>query len=291
MRLGIVTCSKCRQLIAALLPLLDQHGIVGVPVVWNYPEIDWNSFDALLVRSIWDYHLHPNQFRQWLNTVESLQLPCWNSVSVLRWNHHKFYLRDLASRGIPVVPTLFFEQGATDAMNQVRRLQWKHLVVKPAVSASGYRTHAFNADDSDAARILAEATAFGDFLVQPFLPDILHSGEVSIIFFNHHYSHAVLKRPGTGEFRVQAEYGGNQLPYQPDEAVIAQAQQVLDQSGHELLYARVDGIVTGNQFQLMELELIEPDLFLGAREGSEKLFVEAIVTRVGFRGEGSGVRG
>lgn len=284
MRLGIVTCSKCRQLIPAeqaLLPLLDRHGIVGVPVVWNYPEIDWRSFDALLVRSIWDYHLHPEHFRQWLDTLEALQLPGWNSVSVLRWNHHKFYLRDLASRGIPVVPSLFFEQHASDAMSQVKRLQWKHIVVKPAVSASGYRTQAFNADDSEAAKILADAAAFGDFLVQPFLPDILHSGEVSLIFFNHRFSHAVLKRPGTGEFRVQAEHGGNHFPYFPDEAVVAQAQQVLDKSGHDLLYARVDGVVRGGEFQLMELELIEPDLFLEAREGSGEQFVEAIVRRVG----------
>jgi len=283
MRLAIVTCSKCRNLIESerpLLSLLLRYGIDAKPVVWNDPGVDWHSFDALLIRSIWDYHLSPSAFHQWLHTIESLSLSVWNPVSVLRWNSHKFYLKDLARQGIAIAPTLFVEQGSLDGLTLARNHGWKDVVIKPAVSASGYRTHACSLGSSEAEARIADASSHGDFLIQPFLETIRDAGEVSLVFFDHHFSHAVLKRPKHGDFRVQEEYGGRQVPFTPARSVIETAQNILDHAGDAVLYARVDGILENNLFVLMELELIEPDLFLGLHPGADEVFAERLAERL-----------
>lgn len=287
MRLGIVTCTKCRHLIAseqALLPLLAHKSIQGIPVVWNDPQIDWKAFDALLVRSIWDYHLYPAEFQKWLSDIERLEVPIWNPVHALRWNHHKFYLRELQHLGVPIVPTLFLHQGQGDAKHKAQLLGWRAVVVKPAISASGYRTKVVDLTSPGAENILLETSQFGDHLVQPFMPEIQQSGEVSLIFFDHKFSHAVLKRPRPGEFRVQAEYGGHEVPFAAEPGLVEQARRVLESSGFKLLYARVDGVVVGGEFRLMELELIEPDLFLETWEGSGTTLVNSLVEKLNQHG-------
>lgn len=281
MRLGIVTCEKCPTGIPSekpLLPYLRTHHIDARPVVWNDPSVDWKEFDAFLVRSIWDYHLHPEKFLDWLTRLEELQRPVWNPIDVLRWNHHKFYLRHLAQRGVVIAPTLFFQKGDTEAFLKSREEGWEDVVIKPAVSASGYRTHAVSLHERDAAAPFVDAAQHGDFLVQPFLTGIRDHGEVSLIFIGGVYSHAVLKRPKSGEFRVQAEHGGHEIPYTPDEATLRAAKFILDQASPSLLFARVDGLPDRDRFVLMELELIEPDLFLETAPASVDRFAKAIVS-------------
>jgi len=286
MRLGIVTCEKCRGLIPseqALLPQLLRHNIKGIPAVWNDTSVDWNSFDTLLVRSVWDYHLFPDQFVAWLSTVESMGLPVWNPVPVLRWNAHKFYLEDLANKNLPIAPTLFFRKGQSDALSQIDARGWQQFVVKPAISASAYRTVAVDRDNPRSLHALVEASQYGDFLVQPFVPEISRDGELSLIFFNQQFSHAALKRPAAGEFRVQAEHGGHEVRFQPDEQTIREASAILEHAAGETLYARVDGFRKDGAFQLMELELIEPDLFLELESGAGERFVKSLITRIESR--------
>lgn len=280
MRLGIVTCDKCPTLIPSekpLIPLLRPAGIDASPVIWNDPLADWSAYDALLVRSIWDYHLHADDFQAWLSRLDQSGIPVWNPVDVLRWNHHKFYLRELEARGVAIAPSLFFRRGDKYALDRVLAAGWPEVVIKPAVSASGYRTHAFPAASAQAKRHVEEAAAHGDFLVQPFLASIRDKGEVSIIFLGGKFFHAVLKRPRAGEFRVQAEHGGHEVPYAPPPEIIRAGETILEKTGKPLLYARVDGLVEGSQFVLMELELIEPDLFLDTAPGSVNRLAEELV--------------
>lgn len=283
MRLGIVTCDKCPTLIASekpFIPLFRAMNIDAKPVIWNDPAVHWPDYDALLVRSIWDYHLHPDQFLAWLDRLESLRLPVWNPIDVLRWNHHKFYLRDLAQRGVAIAPTLFFRSDDAGALQHAQANGWTDTVIKPAVSASGYRTHRFALMSEEAGRHFEEAARHGDYLVQPFLSGISDRGEVSLIFFNGKYSHAVLKKPREGEFRVQAEHGGREVPYTPDMSVIRAGETILEKTGFPTLYARVDGLVDGQQFLLMELELIEPDLFLETSPGSVERLARGLAGRL-----------
>lgn len=282
MRLGIVTCEKCRHLMPgeqALLPLLLNHKIKGVPVVWNDPAADWRSFDALLVRSVWDYHLFPEKFETWLSIIGHMGLTVWNPVSVLRWNAHKFYLRELAAKQVPIAQTLFFRQGEGDVTSQLAEQGWRHVVVKPAISASGYRTVSVDLNDPQSVHFVAEASRHGDFLVQLFIPEITRDGELSMVFFNKQFSHAALKRPADGEFRVQAEHGGRELRFEPDEQTIRQAAALLDRAEVDTLYARVDGFMKDGTFHLMELELIEPDLFLELDPGAGERFARSLVAR------------
>ena len=276
MRLGIATSAKCPHLIPAeqtLMAQLSGNGITSTPAIWNNPTSDWGAFDAVLVRSIWDYHLHPDAFLSWLSRLDALKIPVWNPVDVLRWNYHKFYLRDLAGKGIDIVPTLFM-QGGSNALDQVKTQGWEKIVVKPAVSASSYRTHSVITVDS--AGILADASAHGDFLVQSFMPEIGREGEISLIYFNQEFSHAVLKRPAAGEFRVQKELGGHEVPWSPPEAMKKIGGKILGLVGHQVLYARVDGVISDGRFLLMELELIEPDLFLTTAEGAIERFAKSL---------------
>lgn len=271
MRLGIVTCDKCPTLIPGerpLIALLRPSGIESIPVIWNNPAADWASFDALLVRSIWDYHLNTDGFLSWLARVEQLKIPVWNPVDVLRWNHHKFYLSELEKRGVKIAPTLFFRKSDPGALEHVQAAGWTDVVVKPAISASGYRTHTFPTTSAQAGAYFRDAAAHGDFLVQPFLRGIRDHGEISLIYFNGNYSHSILKQPRAGEFRVQAEYGGHQVPWTPDERIIQEGERILEKTGMPLLYARVDGLLDKDRLILMELELIEPDLFLETSEGA-----------------------
>jgi glutathione synthase/RimK-type ligase-like ATP-grasp enzyme len=284
MRLGIATSSKCPQLIPAeqlLVSRLTQFGIQAMPFIWNDPAADRMKVDAVLVRSIWDYHLHPDAFLGWLSQLEKINVPVWNQIPVLKWNHHKFYLRDLAVRGVDIVPTLFCAHRADDLVSQVERTGWKRVVAKPAVSASSYRTQLIDLQGEGHRNILVAYTDASDFLIQPFFPEIEKTGEVSMIFFNGEFSHAVQKRPAPGEFRVQAELGGHQVPMDPGPGIKEAGHRILQASGFETLYARVDGIVREGRFLLMELELIEPDLFLTAHEKAIERFAEAITKCLG----------
>lgn len=284
MHLGVVTSEKCRQLTVseqALLPLFEKQGVTATPVVWNDPLVPWSTFDALLIRSIWDYHLYPEVFAAWLDMLEQRGVKTWNSIPVLFRNYHKFYLRDLEDRGVRIIPTLFLNKNAADAIEVVIRQGWKKGVVKPAVSASAYRTETFStAVIEEAEATIQDAASHGDYLIQEFIPEVSLNDELSMIFFNHRYSHAVLKRPQPGEFRVQKEFGGGVVACQPDKHIIQTAESILMHFGDDLLYARVDGIVVDDEFVLMELELIEPDLFLETSVGAHARLVDSLLSRL-----------
>jgi glutathione synthase/RimK-type ligase-like ATP-grasp enzyme len=284
MRLGIVTCGKCSELTPSeqkLLPLLEQYGIKSTAVVWNDSQVNWKNFDAFLVRSIWDYHLHVDSFISWLANLESLGTPTWNPIPVLRKNHHKFYLRELQNSGVNIIPSLFLEKGNPASLDDFQHSTWKKAVIKPAVSASAWRTETISSADSSASKAAIDsASGHGDFLIQKFMPEVQDSGELSLIFFNNKYSHAVLKQPKSGEFRVQTEYGGGAVAFQPEQKIIETAAQIISHFGNQVLYARVDGIVVKDEFVLMELELIEPELFLDSSPGAHSRFAEAIVNRL-----------
>lgn len=283
MRLGIVTCAKCRDLTAGERPLLDHLAAAGdtaEPLVWNDPSVNWAAFDGLLVRSIWDYHLHHADFLAWLLRIGQLKVPVWNPLTVLRWNAHKFYLRDLADAGVTIAPTLFHRRGDTTGILRAREMGWTDVVIKPAVSASGYRTHQFSLASAEAEGWIRDAAAHGDYLVQPFLHGIRYAGEHSLVYLNGRFSHAVLKKPADGEFRVQAEYGGQAVAITPSPAIIRAGADILEKTGMPWLYARVDGLVDIDRFILMELELIEPDLFLEMKPGAHKDFVNGFLAQL-----------
>ncbi len=266
----------------SLVPALAALGIEGVPAQWADPAVRWGDFDAVMIRSCWDYHLRVGDFLGWLDRLEATGRPVWNSPGLVRWNADKRYLIDLASHGIATVPTIVIPRGAGETVgSSVAERGWPRFVLKPAVSASGYETHLLRMPLSDDARAtIARVTTRADALVQPYVEDVARNGELSFTFIDGAFSHAAVKRAAAGEFRVQTEHGGSVDAVSATAAVVREAARVLEVLPERPLYARVDGVVSGASFLLMELELIEPNLFLEHSDGGADRLAAAITARI-----------
>jgi glutathione synthase/RimK-type ligase-like ATP-grasp enzyme len=282
LHIALVTYSGLPSLSAddqLLLPSLAARGTRAEAAAWDDPAVAWDSFDALLIRSTWNYHTSPDAFRAWIDRVDSLGVPTWNSPAILRWNASKTYLRDLQQQGVDIVPTFWVERGsATRLADVLTENRWPAAVVKPAISASAYETWRVDRDrirahdDTRFARLRASGT----IMVQPFIPELARDGEWSLMFIGGEYSHAVLKRPRAGDFRVQHEHGGSAESRNPSGHALATAQRILAHAPGEWLYARVDGVEIGGKFVLVELEMLEPSMFLAAKADAPDRFADAI---------------
>ena len=266
----------------ALTPQLARLGLTVRAEVWSDVTVDWASFDAVIVRSCWDYHLRIGEFRAWLERLETLGLVVLNSPALIRWNADKRYLLDLARRGVTTIPTMVVSSERGDDVAPVAVAEgWEHIVIKPTISASGYETYALEAPfDATSRACVARATSVGDVLVQPFVPEIPRDGEYSFTFIDGAFSHATIKRAAGREFRVQTEHGGSVSPTGAPASLVARAAHAIEVLSETPLYARVDGIVRGDAFLLMELELIEPNLFLEHGAGAAELLARAIERRL-----------
>lgn len=265
-----------------LLPALAAAGIDGEPVVWSDDDVIWETFDGVIIRSCWDYHLRHAQFRGWLERLDASRLPVWNSVPLVDWNAHKSYLIDLSSHGVPIVPTRVLDGPTEEEIEAlVQEEGWQRFVLKPAISASGYETHALDAGfDAPTREIIRQLATAGDVLVQPFVDEVPRDGEYSLIFIDGAFSHSAIKRAAGSEFRVQTEHGGSVTAIDVDPWLIEAGSRVLNALPEVPLYARVDGVMRGQDFLLMELELIEPNLFLELRPGSADRLAEALRDRL-----------
>ena len=277
MKLAIATCQKQSELFETerpLITLFQNHGISAEPVIWNNTVVQWQNYDGVLIRSVWDYHLHRAEFESWLYLLETKNIYTLNPVAVIRQNRNKFYLRQLEQSGIEIVPTVFIEKTNQLNLSPVESKGWQKMVIKPAVSASAYRTSLFEAKDLPAIeKEFSSIAAECELLIQPFMPEVNEAGEISMLFFNRQYSHSVLKVPKPGDFRVQAEYGGVTTVFNANAKLIETGEKILSFIEGDILYARVDGIIKDGRFLLMELELIEPFLFFDYKRGSMQKFV------------------
>ena len=233
--------------------------------VWTDAAVDWRAFEVVVLKTPWDYFDRIAAFYAWLNDLERLGVTVLNPLEIVRWNADKRYLRDIEAAGFRIVPTYWlskgdsFEPGALFA-----HFQTEKLVVKPAVSGAAKNTFALTRAEAQAqAPEIAALLADEDFLAQPFLPEIQRQGEWSLLYFGGEFSHSVLKTPKTGDFRVQLQFGADTVAAEAPRALRATADRLVAQFAPGCLYARVDGVEIGGELLLlMELELIEPLLFL-----------------------------
>ncbi|REC43455.1 ATP-grasp domain-containing protein [Chryseobacterium pennipullorum] len=244
-----------------LIQFLLNKGLDVVATIWNDDEVDWSSFDVAVIKSPWDYHNHLPEFLDWLDNLEKLGIKVLNPIEMIRWNSDKHYLKDVAENGLPVIASDYLEKGSSFHQHFFDKLGTDKLVVKPCVSAGAQNTLTiskdnFNECSGEIDQLLKEQA----YIVQPFVEEI-KNGEWSFLFFNGKYSHCALKTPKQGDFRVQHYHGGSISYPTPEPLHIEQAGAYLKKLPQAILYARVDGVVINNLFQLMELELIEPYLF------------------------------
>ena len=284
-RVALVTCAAYPDLFEDDLLLaraLEDLDINPIPATWDDLAIDWLSFDALVIRTPWDYFERAAEFRAWLDArIASGVLLC-NAGEILDWNYDKRYLQDLEAAGVPLVPTVCIGRGEqADVAALARARGWNEIVVKPTISGGAYRTYRFFVEDAAAYQKEIEDTlADRGVLVQPFLPEILSAGELSMLFFDGVYSHAVCKRPRPGDYRVQFQFGGTIESVEIEPALVAQARACVLAAPSLPVYARVDGLVKDGRFLLMELEVFEPLMFLASHPEAPGRFARAVHGRV-----------
>lgn len=281
LKLAFATCAEIPSFYPDdkhVADVLGQRNVVVEPLVWDNPNVDWSTYDAVVIRSCWDYHLCPTDFLAWVDHLAAQHIRVLNNPVLLRWNHDKSYLQDLIAQGIPVVPTQWFQQGTTPSLQSILESRiWDKAVVKPTISATAYHTWITTRSKAHQHETrFQDLVTTRDVMIQPFIPEIQTRGEWSLMFFGGRFSHAVVKRPKPGDFRVQDNFGGTTALATPNKATLTIAQQVLTALDHKTVYARIDGVETAAGFQIMEVELIEPSLFLSEHPLAPTRFADAI---------------
>ncbi|HYQ78057.1 MAG TPA: hypothetical protein VEP91_02980 [Solirubrobacterales bacterium] len=284
LRIAIATCAGyddlkvddrlLQEALAARLAYPPQY-------VWDGEQPEWGQFDACLIRSTWDYHDKHEEFLAWTRHVAA-GTRLWNPPELVAWNSDKAYLRELAAAGVPIVPTVWVERvDEIDTEVALRERGWTEAVIKPTVDLGAKNLHRVRAGAGEAQPALAAVLERGKAMIQPFLPSLETEGELSLIYIDGELSHAVRKRPAAGDFRVQSIWGGT---FEPAEAGLREqeiAALALDHLDEVPLYARVD-LVPGpdGDLCLIELELIEPNLYLVTRPPAAAMLAEAVLLRI-----------
>jgi len=261
----------------AVLPLA-RRGIHVETLPWDRPGVDWRQYALVVVRSTWDYPRSPEKFLDVLEDIERQGVRLENGSEIARWNMQKTYLRDLAAKGIEIVPT-FWRDGLApgELVPLFEELRNVEGVIKPVTGAN-----AQGAWRLDAARARALAPEIETYfagrplMMQPFERGIVEEGEFSMIYLNGLHSHSILKVPRVGDFRVQEEHGSEILLIEPEPALLAAGNAAIAAVGHKLLYARADLVRSADTFRVMELELVEPSLYLRIDPGAPDRFADAV---------------
>ena len=278
--IALATCRLFPPLTASdavLRQALEARGAEVTVAPWE--EIDAGGPDTLVCpRSTWNYHLHWPAFRRWLESFADHEGKLWNPLETLRWNADKVYLRELESAGVALPRTRWFEPGERpDPAAFLRRGNVPRAVLKPRVSGTGYSTYVMEADSRLSDEQWRPLEQVGS-LLQVFVPEIA-DGEVSLIFVDGEFSHAVHKLPAAGEFRVHVEHGGRVERVTADPLLRAAADRALSAVSHPWLYARVDLVRTAGGPVLMELEMLEPDLFFTESPAAAERMADALLSR------------
>ncbi len=264
---------------ALVADLLQARGFAVDEISWRDRSVRWDDYSMVVIRSPWDYQQSPGEFLAVLEAIEASTAKLWNSIDVVRWNIRKTYLRELHERDLQIVPTEFVVSPTeTQLRKMFDMLQSDQIVIKPVVGANAdgtYRLH--RSSTTEEIQRIATLYHGNTALIQPFIQNVIDRGELSLVFFDGQYSHSILKTPKVGDFRVQEEHGGLIRAYRPDPAVIEFAQRCLTVVPQRTLYARVDLVdLEDGQPAVMELELIEPSLYLSFDADAPERFADAI---------------
>ena len=277
-KLGFVTYKKYPRLtqsdilLAKSLEVSDYH-VQNVP--WDDERTEWEEYDTLILRSCWNYHLQVDNFYSWLKKIEDAGIKLWNPYSIVRSNLNKTYLFDLERKGIEIIPTLHIKKGSNIYIEDIlKKNNWEEIVIKPTIGVDAYHILKTNYLDALAKqKDLDKLLENSDILIQPLIEEI-KNGELSIIFFGNNYGHTVLKKPAKNDFRTNYDLGGSIEIAEIKPNILSQVKKIVGSIVKDILYARVDGVIIKGKFVLMELELIEPHLFLDLYPNSAELFAK-----------------
>ncbi len=258
-------------------PPLAERGWRCEWLPWRTPGIDWDRWDAVFPAATWDYPDDPEAFLRVLKDVDRSSAILVNDLELVRWNIPKTYLRDLEAGGAAIVPSRWYDRYADLDLSAALDALGGAIVIKPVISSNADRTYLLETPvAADVERELSAAFAQRAFLVQPFIDSIRTEGELSLFYVGGAFSHAIRKVPKTGDFRVQEEHGADIRAVDPGATLVACADRVLSLVTPTPLYARCDFVRdAAGVHRLMELELIEPSLYLRMDEGAAERFAAA----------------
>lgn len=251
---------------------LNAIGVETKPLAWTSDLEPAKDADGVISLLSWGYHFKPDAWARQLDKADRLGLKILNPLHVLRWNTAKTYLVELAEAGVPVVPTLAVDKVTEAAVEEAREHFGTEIIVaKPQISGGSHETLKLAPGDK------LEGGPAGKALLQPFLPAVGGEGEISLFFFGGEFSHCVAKIAKSGDFRVQPQFGADIGAIEAPAEALGAARAVLDAAPGPLTYARVD-LLRGHdgRLQLMELEVIEPDLYLEHAADGGALFARAV---------------
>lgn len=265
-----------------LTQALQQHGLTVLRKDWACTDFDWSTTNCAIFRSTWDYFDRFNEFKTWLNDV-SKQTNLINSADQIRWNMDKHYLRDLEKMGIRIVKSHFIKRGQTQTLKEIiTELGWNKIILKPTVAGAARHTYKIELNEVQKfENIFEKLIKQEDMLIQPFQNNITKKGELSFVVIDGEYTHSVLKKAKSGDFRVQDDFGGTVHNYNATDKEIAFAEEVVKACTPLPAYARVD-VMWDNDDKLAvsEVELIEPELWFRLNPPSAEKLAKVIADRL-----------
>lgn len=259
-------------------PSMQAMGWTIDAMPWRAGNVDWNAFDAVYVGTPWDYPEDPGQFMQVLEAIDRSTAVLINDMQLVAWSLPKTYLRDLEEKGVAIVPSIWAERYEGGMLEHAfGRFAVDRIIVKPVISTNATDTCLVDRHDIDSLEpALAETFADRPCVIQPFVQNIQTEGEYSLFYFNREYSHAIRKTPKRGDFRVQEEHGAEIVSVDPEPSLQKAGDQVLRLVDPLPVYARVDFVrASDDRFLLMELELVEPSMYLRMDKKAPERFAKA----------------
>lgn len=268
---------------------LTRHGISFTIHPWEDTTVAWETYDACLIRTTWNYQVNLSKFLGWAESV-SRKTKLLNPYPIIRWNSHKSYLRDLEAKGTPVLPTKWLSRGEKYNVKDLLK-EWdvERAFLKPAIGATARETLRFHVKNEQevgqAQAHIERLIPKEDLLLQPYYKSVETFGELSLLFFGGELSHSVRKIPVPGDYRVQDDHGATDEPFEPEPTFVALGRDILSRMDVEPLYARIDFLTADDGTRRVnELELIEPSLFFRHSDAAPELFVQALQKTVSMAG-------
>ena len=282
MNISLISCNDLPGWEADDQPLIDALVAKGATVhlpAWT-DTVDWDQFNISVIRTTWDYHARIDDFVAWSKTVPRL----FNNATIVEWNTHKSYLRELEQHGVAIAPTIWVQTNEQVCIEQIMQtLDVTKGFIKPQVGAAASDTLRFDIHELKSAQEFLDANRHQDMMVQPYLQSVETEGELTAVFIDGAYTHGVQKIPVKGDYRVQDDFGASDMPYSFAKSELKSMEQtlLLVPSHEELLYARFDYLRDDSGAMVLnELELVEPSLFFRHSKKAAIQFADAILKRV-----------
>ena len=288
-KIAILTCDEMPEMLPydhIIIKKLNDAGILTEVFYWHDLVDDiykLEEFDLVLLRTIWDYYKKVEEFMVFLEQLDNLDVKVLNPIDIVRWNMDKKYLIQLQDEGFDIIPTIFSFNNE-DVFDKALDLGWEKMILKPMISAGSYHTYVIEQDEKEKfLKYKKQLFTNRPYMLQEFIPEI-SDGEISTITLTSPgemaedgYSYSVTKVPKKGDYRVQFDFGGVYHLGDVDPVIKKISHKITSRFDNRLLYQRLDGLWRHNKFLIMELELIEPDLYFNYSEEAMDRFVENLL--------------